>query len=161
MGNEIARRRTSSRAQVPGTTVVNGASLGGLAGCVLGAAAGFVAAVLAMDDPSGLQALMPLVYGLYSAAIGILVGGFVGYWLAIKVQGSRANPVSLGLLAGFMILGGLVGVALGGAPPPVDIDPGWPGSLYEKFGPWAVLALIIFPGPAAFMAHRLGERLRS
>lgn len=137
-----------------GIRAVNGASLGGLAGCVIGAAVGFGATTLAMEDPSGLEALMPMVYGLYSAAVGILVGGVVGYWLAVRLRGDRVNPVSLGLLAGLMALGGLVGVALGGAPPPVDIDPGW-------FGPWGVLVLVVFPGPAALVAHRLGERLTS
>lgn len=152
MGGGSVQRRMNRRREVSGTTVVNGATLGGLVGGVLAAPAGVGAATLAMDEPSGLEVLMPMVYGIYGAAVGILVGGFVGYGLTVRLHGTRANRFSLGLLAGLLLLGGLAGVALGGAPPPIDVDPGW-------LGPWAVLAVIVVPGPAALVAHCLGARL--
>lgn len=159
----MAASRQGSDTRVPAIRTVDGASLGGLAGCVLGAAGGYGVTMLAMHDPSGLEALMPVGYALYSAALGILVGGFVGYWLAIRLRGGRANPVSLGLLAGLMTLGALAAVVLVGPPYPLDIDSGWLSRWIdpEWFEEWAVLALLVLPGPAALLAHRLGDRLSS
>lgn len=141
---------------VSANAIVMAATLGGLGGCVVGAVAGFVGGLLGVDTSSGLAGLAPMFYGLIGAVLGILVGGFVGYWRAVKRCGTTPNGASLGLLATFLTVAGVAALAVTGVPPPIDLDSvlpqGWDGS------PWYALGVIAVPGPAALLAHRLGSQ---
>lgn len=140
---------------VPAVAVVKAATLGALGGCLLGAIAGAGGALPGVDTPSGLVGLAVMFMGLLGAVAGILLGGFVGYWMGLERRGSPPNRVSLGLLAVFLMMAGVVAVGVTGAPPPLDWDPVWEAS------PWYALAVIVVPAPAALLADRLGARSAS
>lgn len=140
---------------MPAVAVVKAATLGSLGGCLLGAIGGAGGALLVVDTSAGLAGLAVMVMGLLGAVAGILLGGFVGYWVLLERRGSPPNRVSLGLLAAFLMMAGVVAVGFTGAPPPLDWDPAWEAS------PWYGLTVIIVPAPAALLADRLGARLSS
>lgn len=140
---------------VPAVAIVMAATLGGLGGCVIGAVAGFVGSLLGVDTSSGLAGLAPMFYGLIGAVLGILVGGFVGYRVALERRGVAPDRASLGLLAAFLAVAGVAALAVTGVPPPIDLDPAWPQGWDGS--PWYGLAVIVVPGPAALLAHRLGS----
>lgn len=142
--------------EAPPATIVVAATLGGFGGCVVGAVAGFVGGLLGVDTTSGLAGLAPMVYGLVVAVLGILVGGFVGYWVALRRRDIPPHRASLGLLTAFLTVAGVAALAVTGVPPPVDLDPVRPGRW--EWSPWYALAVIVVPGPAALLAHRLGAR---